>query len=325
MLAGRITASTRVKWNQVFQNRSLEQEKTQKRLQSVDLTPHSMNKLFFPIHIRRETFLHLMIFVLLSFVLLILPQKIRSDFSALIRRFTYGPFYAFSNHVSALEGVREENKRLHQMVMELSLRNFWLNEEHLENRRLRELLDFRSELKHNVIPADVVAADPNRRYSSVLINKGSQEGVRKNMSVVNMCGLVGKVVDVSSRESVVQLMIDPSFRASALDKRSRVSGIIKPQTGFTLRLDNVPLQEDVRVGDQVISSGLGGIFPRGIKIGTITSVESEETFSREGRSFGIFKMIQVKPSVDFSSLEELFVLDVVGGEEGKRPGGDASQ
>jgi len=267
------------------------------------------------IHIRRETFLYLTTFVLASLLLLILPGEFKADISAFIFRFTYGPFYAFSNHIKELEGVREENKRLHQEVMELSLRNFWLNEEHLENLRLRRLLGFKSQLEHKVIPTHVVAKDPNRRCFSVLINKGSQEGVKRNMPVVNMHGLVGKIVDVSTHCSVVQLMIDPSFRASALDQRSRVFGIIKPGSGFALRLDNVPLSEDVKVGDYVISSGLGGIFPSGIKIGVVTSVESEKIFSKEDRSFGIFKMILVKPLVDFSSLEELFVLDVMSGEE----------
>ncbi len=270
-----------------------------------------MNKLSFLIHIRRGTSLYLMMFVLLSFLLLILPQKIKFDLSALIFRFTYGPFYAFSHHIEELEGVREENKRLHQKVMELSLRNLWLNEEHLENMRLRELLGFKSQIEHKVIPANVVAKDPNRRYFSVLIDKGSQDGVRRNMPVVNMHGLVGKIVNVSSHSSVVQLLIDPRFRASAKDQRSRVFGIIKPGSGFALRLDNVPLSEDVKMGDQVISSGLGGIFPPGIKIGVVTAVESSEIFSEEDGSFGIFKMIQVKPSVDFSTLEEVFVLEVV--------------
>jgi rod shape-determining protein MreC len=277
-----------------------------------------MDKLPFLIHLRRETYLHLTIFALLSFLLLILPQRIKSDLSAFIFRFTYGPFYSLSNHIQELEGIREENRRLHQKLMELALRNFWLNEAQLENQRLRGLLDFRSELEHKVIPADVVASDPNRASFSILINKGSQDGVRENMPVVNMRGLVGKIVDVSSRGATVQLMIDPSFRASALDKRSRVFGIIKPRAGFTLRLDNVPLQEDVMVGDLVISSGLGGVFPPGLQIGTVTAVKSQETFSQEDRSFGIFKMIQVNPSVDFSSLEEVFILDVQK-EKGKKP------
>jgi rod shape-determining protein MreC len=269
-----------------------------------------MERYAYLIRIRKETFLHLAFFVLLSFLLLILPGKFKSDISAFIFKFTYGPFYAFSNHIRMLEGVREENRKLNRKVMELSLRNSWLQEEHLENQRLRELLKFRSELTYQVTPADLVASEPNRRYFSVLINKGSVEGVKRNMPVVNMHGLVGKIVEVSPHSSVVQLMIDPSFRASALDQRSRVYGIIKPGSGFTLRLDNVPLTEDVRVGDVVISSGLGGIFPPGIQIGMVTAVESQETYSTEDGSFGIFKMILVNPSVDFSRLEELFVLDV---------------
>jgi rod shape-determining protein MreC len=269
-----------------------------------------MEKLSFLIQARKETLLRLSALVLLSLVLLVLPQRIKSDISGFVYRFSYGPFYSLANHIRELEGVREDNKRLHKRTMELSLRNFWLNEERLENRRLRELLDFRSELEYKVIPADLVAAEPNRRHFSVLINKGSHDGIRRNMPVVNMHGLVGKTVDVSPHTSVVQLMIDPSFRISALDQRSRVYGIIRPGSGFSLTLDNVPLTEDVESGDGVISSGLGGIFPPGIKIGAVTAVESQKTLSREDYSFGIFKRIIVRPSVDFSSLEEVFVMEV---------------
>lgn len=276
-----------------------------------------MEKISFLIPTRKETLLNLSTFVILSLLLLVLPQTIKSDISAFVFRFTYGPFYALGSHVRELEGVRDENRRLHQRVMELSLENFWLNEERLENQRLRGLLDFRSELEYQVIPADLIAAEPNRRRFSVLINKGSSEGIRRNMPVVNMHGLAGKTVDVSPHTSVVQLMTDPSFRVSALDQRSRVYGIIKPGSGFTLRLDNVPLAEDVKVGDDIISSGLGGIFPPGIRIGVVSAIESQKTLSREDFSFGIFKRIGVKPSVDLSSLEEVFVLKVEKAAEGE--------
>jgi len=269
-----------------------------------------MDKLFFLANIRRETFLYLTIFVLLSLLLLILPQNFKSDLSAFIFKLTYGPFYAFNNYVKELEGVRNENRKLHQQVIELSLRNSWLAEEHLENERLRKLLEFRSELEYKVIPAEVLAEEPNRRRFSVLINKGSSDGVGRNMPVVNVYGLVGKVVEASFSTAVVQLMLDPNFRASAQDQKTRVCGITKPRADSHLRLDNVPLREDVKMGDRIITSGLGGIFPAGIKIGVVTAVENEENPSKEDRYFGIFKSIEVTPYVDFSSLEELFVLDV---------------
>ncbi len=246
-----------------------------------------------------------------SLLLLILPRGLKSDISAVIFKFTYGPFYALSNHIRELEGVREENRQLHRKVMELSIKNSQLTEEHLENSRLRELLGFKSQLEQLVIPADVVASEPNRRAFTVMINKGQKDQVQRNMPVVNMYGLVGKILDVSGHTAVVQLLIEPSFRASAQVQRSRVMGIIKPGAGLTLRLDNVPLAEDVREGDRVITSGLGGVFPGGIEIGVVASAQSEEAFSQDYQTFGIFKMIQVSPSVDFSTLEELFVLKVM--------------
>jgi len=269
-----------------------------------------MDKLTSLLHIRRDTFLNLIIFVLLSILLLILPLDFKSDLSAFIFKFTYGPFYSLRNYIKELEGVRDENKQLREKVVELTLRNSWLKEEHLENQRLRELLEFRPNLEYEVIPAEILSAEPNRRNFSIMIDKGSGDGVRRNMPVVNLQGLVGKVVDASFSSAVVQLMLDPNFRASAQDQTTRVFGIIKPWSGSSLQLDNVPLREEIKVGDRIITSGLGGIFPPGIMIGVVTAVESEEDQSKINRSYGIFKTIEVAPYVDFNHLEELFVIAV---------------
>jgi len=269
-----------------------------------------MGRISLWINLKSETSVNLIILVSLSVLLIILPQSFRTDLSALIFKGTYGPFYSFRNYIKELEGVQDENRKLLEKIVELSLRNSWLNEEHLENQRMRELLEFRQNLDTKVIPAEVLAAEPNRRYFSIMIDKGSGNGVRRNMPVVNLNGLVGKVVEATASSAVVQLMIDPNFRASAQDEKTRVMGIIKLWSGSKLRLDNVPLQEEANAGDRIITSGLGGIFPSGIKIGVITTVESVEDSSKLDRSFGIFKMIEVTPYVDFNSLEELFVLDV---------------
>jgi rod shape-determining protein MreC len=269
-----------------------------------------MDKLTSLIHIRKVTFLNLIAFVLLSVLLLILPLDFKSDLSAVIFKFTYGPFYSLRNYVKELEGVRDDNKKLREKLVELALRNSWLKEEHLENQRLRELLEFRPSVEYGVVPAEILSAEPNRRYYSILIDKGSGDGVRKNMPVINLSGLVGKVVEASFSSAVVQLMLDPNFRASAQDQTTRVFGIIKPQPGSSLKLDNVPLQEEIRVGDRIITSGLGGIFPPGIMIGVVTEVESEEEQAKISRSYGIFKTVDVEPYVDFNRLEELFVIAV---------------
>jgi rod shape-determining protein MreC len=271
-----------------------------------------MNKISFVVT-KNPNLLYLTTCVLLSLLLLALPAEVKSDFSAFIFRFTYAPFYALSHQIKQLQGVYQENKKLQQKVIKLTLENSELKEEHLENFRLRALLEFRSELEYRVISAEVVAAEPNRPLGrgSVLINKGKEEGIKRNMPVLNLYGLVGKIEEVSPHRSTVQLMLDPDFRVSALDQRSRVFGIIKPYPGqgLLLKLDNVPMGEDVRIGDEVLSAGLGGIFPAGIKIGIVSNVE-EGSFREASPYSGVFKEIEVIPSVYFNSIEELFVLNV---------------
>jgi rod shape-determining protein MreC len=273
-----------------------------------------MNKISSAVMKNRD-FLYLATCVLLSLFLLVLPGTVKSDLSAFIFRFTYAPFYALSHQIKQLEGVYQENKKLQQKIMELTLENSELKEEHLENSRLRALLEFRSKLEYQVIPVEVVATEPNLPLGkgSVLINKGKEEGIKRDMPVLNLYGLVGKIEEVFPHRSTVQLMSDPNFRVSALDQRSRVSGIIKPDPGYNLllKLDNVPTGEDVKVGDEVVSAGLGGIFPAGIKIGIVFGV-NEDTLGQTSPYSGAFKEIEIIPSVYFNSLEELFVLKIDG-------------
>jgi rod shape-determining protein MreC len=271
-----------------------------------------MNKISFVVT-KNPNLFYLTTCVLLSLLLLALPGEVKSDFSAFIFRFTYAPFYALSHQIKQLQGVYQENKKLQQKVIKLTLENSELKEEHLENSRLRALLEFRSELDYQVIPAEVVASEPNRPSGrgSVLVNKGKEEGIKRNMPVLNLYGLVGKIEEVFPHRSTVQLMLDPDFRVSALDQRSRVFGIIKPYPGqgMLLNLDNVPLREDIQIGDEVISAGWGGIFPAGLKIGILSNIGEGRLSKTTGYS-GVFQEIEVIPSVYFNSLEELFALNI---------------
>jgi rod shape-determining protein MreC len=273
-----------------------------------------MNKISFAIT-KNRNLAYLATCVLLSLLLLILPGGMKSDFSAFIFRFTYAPFYALSQKIKELQGVYQENKKLQQKIMELTLENSKFKEEHLENLRLRALLEFRTELEYHVIPAEVVATEADRPLGkgSVLINKGKEEGIKRNMPILNPYGLVGRIEEVLPHHSTVQLMLNPNFRVSALDQRSRVFGIIKPLPGpgSLLKLDNVPMGEDVEIGDPVVSAGLGGVFPSGLKIGVVLNV-GEATLDQTSPYPGIFKKIEVVPSVNFNSLEELFVLSIDG-------------
>lgn len=252
--------------------------------------------------LRLQKIRHLVFFLLLSILLLVLPQRGKLLISGAILQYTYSPFFKFSQKLKQLSNVYEENKKLQKENVRLILENLRLEEEGLENERLRVLLDFKSQVDYNVIPGEVVALEPNRKSNSVLISVGQDDGVKKYLPVINMHGLVGKVIEVYPKNSLVELLSDPNCRVAALVKRSRVHGIVKQQKGKKLGLENVPSDADVGFGDEVFSSGLGGIFPPALRIGTV--VKAEESKS------SIFKHILVQPYADFNCLEELFVIEV---------------
>jgi len=245
----------------------------------------------------------LVFFVLLAFLLLILPQQQKLFISGSILKYTYLPFFKFSQKIKRLTNVYDENKKLQKENVRLILENLRLKEEGLENERLRSLLDFKSQVDYRVIPAEVVALEPNRKSNSILISVGQADGVSKYLPVINMQGLVGKVIEVYPRNSLVELLLDPDCRVAALVQRSRIHGIIRPQKGSSLSLENVPSGEDVTYGDEIISSGLGGVFPPALRIGTVVKSEDPKP--------SIFKHVLVQPSADFNSLEELFVIEVI--------------
>lgn len=252
--------------------------------------------------LRSRKLQHLEIFLLLSFLLLILPQKQKLFISESILKYTYSPFFKFGQKMKQLSNVYEENKKLQKENARLILENLRLNEEGLENERLRLLLDFTSQVDYRVIPAEVVALDPNRRSNSILISVGQEDGVKKYLPVINMRGLVGKVIGVYPGNSLVELLLDPNCRVAVLVQPSRIHGIIKQSKGPHLNLENVPSGAAVGVGDEVISSGLGGVFPPALRVGTVIKAED--------RKSSIFKHILVQPFVDFNSLEEVFVIEV---------------
>ena len=254
------------------------------------------------ITLKGNKYFYLSVLILVSLLISILPGHTKLIISHYVFRVAYSPFYGLSNKVRELKGVYAENQKLYRAIAELTLENYRLKEEGLENIRLRTLLGFKLESQYKIIPAKVTSYDPSRRNSTVLVNVGWKEGVRRNMSVINMYGLVGKTLEVMPHTSTVQLLLDVNCRVAAVDQRSRIFGIAKLSPNLDLIMDNVPNGEDVAVGDTIVTSGLGGIFPSGIRVGKVVKVEDFK--------HTVFKGIKIKPQVNFNSLEELFILDV---------------
>ncbi len=237
----------------------------------------------------------------LGIALLASGEKVKSDIADLTLKFFYSPFFEINKRAQVFYEVHQKNKSQEEEIIRLILENNYLKELGLENQRLRELLGFKTQTRYQVIAAEVVGSDPQRKTSSVIINVGSLAGAKRNMSVVNVDGLVGKVIEVFPTTSVVQLLFDPNGQVSALDQRSREQGIIRWEKGWELNLEYVPSTADIIPGDEIVTSGQGGIFPAGLKIGVVTKVDKQSNL--------LFQNIKVRPYVKINSLEEVFVVE----------------
>ena len=199
--------------------------------------------------------------------------------------------------------LRSENQILREQNLRLSLELLQLREAKLENVRLRELLGFGTQVPGPYLAAKVVARDPDRIQNTIMVDVGTQDGVLDRMPVVTADGLVGRVLEAHPRTAVVQLLLDRNCRVSAIvQNRGRAQGIVTNEDGY-FQLKHVGIRSEVKVGDLVISSGLGGVFPKGLRVGKVTEVGNQKR--------GLFRDVTIRPSVDFRRLEEVFVLRTI--------------
>lgn len=192
-----------------------------------------------------------------------------------------------------------ENRLLRSQVMELTSQEDQWRDALLENARLRKLLGFRDRPEFRYLACEVVARDPLMTFSSLLLDKGTRDEVQVGQPVVTAEGLAGLVHRTDKTQSVALLATDRNFAASARVERSRVDGIIRWAGGDQLELAEVPRNLDIREGDRVVTSGLGGVIPGGLPVGIVTSVKRNE---------GLFLKVTVQPYVKYARLEEVFVL-----------------
>ncbi len=249
---------------------------------------------------RRKNVILLAITVCLSLAMLSLPDPAQVSFaSAVTTTLLKAGQVAFSWPVHLIV-EQNANDRLQRQATKLAVENSRLREAKLENIRLRLLLDFEQESLFGLFPAKVIGWDADRTVNSILINIGEGDGVREGMPVLTPDGLVGKVYHVMPAMSVVQLLLDRNCRVSAIVQRSRALGIVEWERGHQCFLRKIPARSDVKEGDVVVTSGMGGVFPKGLVIGSVSRVGGEK--------WELFRNIIVKPGVDFTNVEEVFVL-----------------
>ena len=227
--------------------------------------------------------------------------EIAAPFQKLIRQ-TINATRDFWTNYFYLVDVRRENERLKREMDSLRRENTQYKEWLTAHERLRSLLQFKEAVDKPAVAAQVIGMDPTGWFKSVIIDKGKNAGLKWDMPVVNASGVVGRIVSVSNNYAKVLLIIDQNSALDCLTQRSRDRGMVKGTSGQLCKMDYVAKSSNVSVGDLVVTSGIGGVFPKGLPVGEISNVKEGE-----GK---LFQEIEVIPSVDFSKLEEVLVIQI---------------
>lgn len=199
-----------------------------------------------------------------------------------------------------LAGAKEEAARLRRELADLRRELLAAEEVYLENRRLKTLLNFKETTALPLMPARVVGRSASTWFRTLTLDKGSDDGILRNSPVVTADGVIGRIYQVSPSASRVLLLTDTSSAVDALVQRSRAQAIVEGRLAPLCRILYLARTDDAKPGDRVVTSGLGDIYPKGLLVGEIVSVEPVKG--------GVFQMAELRPSADFSRLEEVFVV-----------------
>lgn len=201
--------------------------------------------------------------------------------------------------------LRRSNEELQGLADSLMIENVRLKEIGSENETLRRLLGFtQANPTHSYKAAEVkgrvIGRDPSNFLSYLIVDVGSQQGIERGMPVVTERGLVGRITEVGSNWAKVMLIIDPSSSVNALIQNSRATGVVEGRVGGGLVMKYIPQADTVNVNDIVLTSGLGGNFPKALIIGQVTAVHQ--------RDIEMFQQAVIRPTVDFNNLEIVLVI-----------------
>jgi rod shape-determining protein MreC len=197
-------------------------------------------------------------------------------------------------------GYKAENERLRQRIIELEKERNRLLEAQATNRRLQQLLELRAQLPAGGITASVISASASSWFKSCLLDKGSADGIRKGMAVLTPLGALGRVIEVGAQTAKVLLIIDPNSGVDVVVQRTRARGIVSGSLEDGPIMKYVKHGEDIQAGDRLITSGLDGVFPKGIMVATVTEVRKQTS--------GLFQQVSAAPAVTLDTTEQVLVI-----------------
>jgi len=225
------------------------------------------------------------------------------DLAAPVQKTLAMPFSAvrsgWNRYVAVLDAERE-NEALQAAVDRLSDENLQLREALVASGHLQRIAEMRERYEIPMLPAEIVGVDASPWFRSVLIDRGRDRGVRSGMPVISERGLVGLVTATAHRSAKAMLVVDHQTAIDGVIQRSRSRGILRGRGSDRLEFEFVARGSDVQVDDLVITSGLGGVYPKGLHIGTVIEISDANS--------QLLQKATVRPAVDFGRLEQVFVM-----------------
>lgn len=257
------------------------------------------------------TFKEYIILVLLLFISFVSLSLNQNPAIKKVRAIAFGSFAAATSILSDIFNiakVKSENERLREINAELMLQVNKLREYAVMNENLKKMLDLKDTVKYPLIPALTVSKSFNVAQSTITLNVGEINGVKPGMPVINDKGLVGIVYATSNNYSIARTLKNFELKLVVKNERSRVDGILK-WNGEDLVIVNVPKTYDMEPGDRIICSELSSIVSLPIPVGYVVGLQDVQT--------GIFNTLKVKPYVDFSRIENVFIVAVLESKQKK--------
>jgi rod shape-determining protein MreC len=199
------------------------------------------------------------------------------------------------------KNVRAENRRLREENQQLRVEALQVSETEMENARLRRLLALQQRLPLATLSAEIIAREWGGWVRSLTVNRGRSDKVVRLTAVIAPEGLIGRVMEVRSGASVIQVLTDPASTVGGHVVRTRTAGIVEGDPRGTMRLKYMAREGGgIQVGDLVVTSGAGGVFPRGIPIGRVRAIDD--------RGSALFHYAVLTPVVDFARVDEVLLL-----------------
>ena len=214
-----------------------------------------------------------------------------------VHRGALGAWHTFTDW----KAVRNENLTLRAENERLTVQSLQVRETDQENRRLRRLLALRDRMPLTTMTGEIIGREGGGWSRSLTVNRGRADGVARQMPVIVPEGLVGRVAQVRSGASVVQLLNDPTSTVGAVVQRTRTPGLVEGEPGGGVRFKFMARDgAGVTPGDLIVTSGLGTLFPKGIPVGRVTAIEDKGS--------ALFHYAVLAPAVDFARVEEVLLL-----------------